>query len=199
MDDFLEQTAIKRQRSASTALYFLCWTAMVLAGMIAVYGLSHIVGINPETGGISIGWQFLIIAAVFGGVAYLLWRVKDNCRVEYDYSFTNGTLDISRILNSRRRKYLCEMNMAEVVRCGPAQGPAFERTLREPEIKRHNWFVNRDARLYYFYFAKKGAKHCAVLELNDDMVALIRSRNYLPRDAWYDADGKQDYGRSLSR
>ena len=30
-----------------------------------------------------------------GGIAFLLWRASDLCRVEYDYTFTNGTLDVS--------------------------------------------------------------------------------------------------------
>jgi len=29
-------------------------------------------------------------------------------------------------------------------------------------------------------------------------VAMIRSKNYLPREAWYDAEGKQSYGVRVS-
>ena len=139
-----------------------------------------------------------MIALVTGGAAFLVYRWKDTLRVEYDYTFTNGALDISSVLNNRRRRYLCAMDTQDVVRCGPATGPAFERTLKEPGIKVHNWFVNREAKLFYFYFQKKGVKHVAVMELNDEMIAVIRSKNYLPMGTWYDADGKQSYGRSLS-
>ena len=31
------------------------------------------------------------------------------------------------------------------------------------------------------------------------MIGVIRGKkNYLPRDAWYDEDGKQTYGKSIS-
>ena len=154
--------------------------------------------VNPETGGILFVWQNLVMTLVFGGVAYLLWRVSDNCRVEYDYTFTNGCLDVSRVLNNKRRKYLTALEMKDVIRCGPATGPAFQKTLSEPGIKCHNWFVNRDAKLYYFYFQRKGVKHVIVLELTDEMVAMIRSKNYLPREAWYDAEGRNSYAAGIS-
>ena len=64
--------------------------------------------------------------------------------------------------------------------------------------KKHNWFVNRDAKLYYFYFQRKGVKHAIVLELTDEMIRMIRSKNYLPRDAWYDEEGRSGYAASLS-
>ena len=143
-------------------------------------------------------WQNLALFLVFGGAAYLLWRGSDNCRVEYDYTFTNGNLDVSRVLNNKRRKYLTALEMKDVIRCGPAAGPAFKKTLSEPGIKVHNWFVNRDAKLYYFYFQRKSVKHAIVLELTDEMVAMIRSKNYLPRDAWYDEEGRSGYAASLS-
>jgi hypothetical protein len=117
---------------------------------------------------------------------------------KYDYTFTNGCLDVSRVLNNKRRKYLTALEMKDVIRCGPATGPAFQKTLKEPGVKVHNWFVNRDAKLYFFYFPRKGVKHVIVVELVDEMVAMIRSKNYLPRDAWYDEEGRQSYGVRVS-
>ena len=37
-----------------------------------------------------------------------------------------------------------------------------------------------------------------VVELTQEMVDMIRSRNYLPREAWYDAEGRQSYGVRVS-
>ena len=34
--------------------------------------------------------------------------------------------------------------------------------------------------------------------LEDEMVAMIRSKNYLPRDAWYDSEGRSGYAARLS-
>ena len=198
MDDFLEIIAVRRKQGLYTALYYLCWGFILMFGLMAAISLTAIVGMNPETGGVVFSWQSLLLTLVFGGGAFLLWRGSDNCRVEYDYTFTNGNLDVSRVLNNKRRKYLPALEMKDVLRCGPAAGPAFLKTLNEPGIKRHNWFVNREANLYFFYFQRKNVKHVIVLELTDEMIRMIRSKNYLPREAWYDADGTQSYGRRLS-
>lgn len=191
MDDFLEIVAFRRRQGLYTALYFLCWIFILLFALIAAFMLANVVGVNPETGGMVFSWQSLLLTVVFGAAAFGLWRASDSCRVEYDYTFTNGNLDVSRVLNNKRRKYLTALEMKDVIRCGPAAGPAFMKTLNEPGVKRHNWFVNREANLYYFFFQKKGLKHVIILELTQEMVDMIRSKNYLQKGVWYDAEGKQ--------
>lgn len=199
MDDFLEQVAVKKNRGLFTLLYYCCWVLLIVFALIAAFFLANTMGMNPETGGMAFSWQSLVLALVFGGLAFLIWRGSDNLRVEYDYTFTNGNLDVSRVLNNKRRRYLTALQMKDVIRCGPASGPTFAKTLHEPGVKQHNWFCNREANLYFFYFEKKGQKHVIVLELNSEMVAMIRSKSYLQRGVWYEADGSQNYGSSISR
>lgn len=198
MDDFLEIYATRRNQGLYTLMYFVCWLFIAAFGIVALFSLVNVMGVNPQTGGTAFSLPSLLIALFAGGAAFLLWRASDYCRVEYDYTFTNGVLDVSRVLNNRRRSYLTSLDMKDVIRCGPAAGPAFKKTLNEPNIKRHNWFVNREAKLYYFYFQKKGVRHVIVLELTDEMVRMIRGKNYLPREAWYDEEGRQSYGGSIS-
>ena len=197
MDDFLEQTAVRQKRGAFTLLYYIALVLMVVFGVIALLSLTSVLGVNPENGSFMFNLPSLLIALVCGGVAFVMFRAKDECRVEYDYAFTNGSLDISKVMNDRRRRYLCALETKEVLSCGPASGPAFQKALNEPGVKRHNWFVNREARLTYFYFQKKGVKHLAVLELNEAMINVIRSKKYLQMGVWHDADGKSNYA-SLS-
>jgi len=199
MDDFLEQVARRRHQGIYTLAYVLDWILIVVFGLIAVMGLSSIIGAD-ETGGIRFNFISLILAVVFGGIAFLLWRRADYCRMEYDYCFTNGTLDISQVLNNKRRRYLVALEMKEVTTAGPVQSPAFQRLLKESGVKKHNWFLNRDANLYFFYFTKKGIKHLAIVELTDEMIGLIRSKsNYLQSGAWVDENGKTEYRYGISR
>ena len=51
-----------------------------------------------------------------------------------------------------------------------------------PGIKRMNWFLNREAELYFFYFSKDQDKKMIIFEPSDDLVDYIRK--YIPRDAW---------------
>ncbi len=188
MDDFLEQVARRRKQGLYTLMYVMLWAITIIAGLFAMMNLSGIVGADES--GIRFNFMALILGVVFGAIAFFAWRRTDHCRIEYEYAFTNGTLDISQVLNNRRRRYLTALEMKEVVRCGPAKGPAFQKTLQEPNLKKHNWFVNRDANLYYFYFVKNNVKHLAVVELTDEMVAMIRSKSYLQSGVWMDENGR---------
>lgn len=194
MDDFLEQVARRRRQGAYTLLYVFIWVTLIISGFLALMYLMNIIGFDEN--GIRFDFISLIFAVVFGGITFLLWRRADYCRMEYDYSFTNGTLDISQVLNNKRRRYLTALDMKDVVSCGPAQSPAFRKLLNDKSIKRHNWFLNRDANLYFFYFVKKNVKHLAVVELTDEMVEVIRSKSYLQRGVWTDENGKTSYGVS---
>lgn len=196
MDDFLEQVARRKHQGMYTLLYVFLWFIIIVFGMAALSSVMRIIMIDEQ--GLSINFIALIITVVGGGIAFLAWRRSDYCRLEYDYSFTNGILDVSRVMNNRRRRYLTALDMKDVIRCGPAQGPAFQKTLSEPGLKKHNWFLNRDANLYYFYFLKNNVKHMAVVELHEEMVAMIRSKSYLQKGVWIDKDGKASYNYGVS-
>ena len=54
--------------------------------------------------------------------------------------------------------------------------------------------MNREARLTYFYFQKKGVKHVIVLELSDEMLDMLRP--YLKFGVW---QGDNAGGQTLNR
>ncbi|MCQ2437928.1 MAG: hypothetical protein MJ099_05980 [Clostridia bacterium] len=195
MDDFLEQYAVRKNRGLFTFLYVIIWILIIFLALMAVINLQSILQMDPVTGGVRFDFVILIMTIVFGGLAFLLWRRSDYCRIEYDYSFTNGLFEVAMVLNNRRRRYLTAFELKDVIRCGPTQGPAFQKTLAEPGLQKHNWFLNRDCNLYYFYFVKNNNKHMAVVELSDEMIAMMRSKpTYIPMTAWTGETGKSGYG-----
>lgn len=196
MDDFLEQVATRRHKGLYTLIYVLAWFVIIFFGMIGLMLVSSIISTNADGTGIQFNLIPTVVGLVFLAIAFFTWRRSDYCRVEFEYSFTNGTLDVSQVLNNKRRRYLTSLNLKEITSCGPCTDAAFQKVLREPNLKKHNWFLNRDANLYYFYFTKNGTKHLAVMELTDRMVELIRSKKYLPIGAWTGEAGKIGYGVS---
>ena len=65
---------------------------------------------------------------------------------------------------------------------GKVTSSSLQRELSMPGIKRMNWFLNREAELYYFYFTKDTDKKMIILEPSEEMVENIRK--YLPNGAW---------------
>jgi len=178
MDNFKEEVIVKRNQTLDQLLYSLCWIAMIVFGLTALTSLYNIIGAN------GFDWVSLVMAVVFGGFTFLVWRNKDKLRTEYEYTFTNGDLDVSMVLANSRRRYLTRLPMKNVEACGKVTNPSFQRYLSMKDVKKHNWFLNRDAELYYFYFTKNSVKHLIVIEPSDEMIDMIRSKGYLSFGAW---------------
>ncbi len=180
MDNFREEVAVRRSAGLYNFLYVLAWLAMAVFALVAMFALSGVMGMAST--GFSI--MPIILLVVFGGAAFLIYRYKDELKSEYEYVFTNGDLDVSKVLNNSRRRYLTSLNMKNVEAAGPVNGSAFNRYLTMQGIKKHNWFLNRDAHLYYFYFVKSGVKHLMVGELSSEMADLCKRPNYMNFGIW---------------
>ena len=51
---------------------------------------------------------------------------------------------------------------------------SFQRYINMPGVKRTNWFLNRQADLFYLYFTKEGQKRIIIIEPSEDMQNYIR-------------------------
>lgn len=181
MDNFREEVAVRRNPGLYSFLYVVCYALLILAAFI---GLSMLMGALSSIMEGQFDLVGLLFGLVSGGAAFLLWRNKDELKTEYEYAFTNGELDVAKVLNNSRRKYLTALPLKNVEAVGAVSSPSFQRYVTMPNIKKHNWFLNRDANLYYFYFTKTSVKHLMVVELSDEMMKLVKSQNYLGFGVW---------------
>ena len=179
LDNFHEEVAVKHNRALNSFLYILCWIVMIVLALIAFTYLQFVVSTLVSG---TFDFVTIITTVVCGGLAALLWMKKDNLRIEYDYTFTNGDLDVGKVFGNSRRRLMTSLAMKNVEACGAVTHQSFQRYMTMSDCKKHNWFVNRDAHLYYFYFVKNEVKHCIILELSEEMVAMLRP--YLPFSAW---------------
>ncbi len=179
MDNFREEIVVKRHNGFANFTYYLAWTMLVVFALIGVINFS---GIMSATGGFN--WYALVIAVVFLGLAALIYFKKDSLRVEYEYTFTNGVLDVSMVMNNSKRRYLTELPLKTVESCGSVTHQSFNRYVNDKNIKKHNWFLNRDNDLIYFFFTKNNVRHLVVIEPSPEMQEMIKSRNYLGFGVW---------------
>ena len=174
MDHFMEEIVIKKNRTLEDILYVASAIAMVLMALFAVMTLQVIF------------YQFDVLSLVLGllcaGGAVLLYLRRDRLRTEYEYTFTNGEMDFAQVFNNQKRKNLGTMRVKNVEAFGPVTTPAFQRYITMPGVKKDNWFLNRGAELYYFYFAKEGQKRMIIIEPSQEMVDMIKK--YIPRGAY---------------
>ena len=166
MDSFKEDIVAPRSSLLGSVLYVLCWVFVVVFGLYAVMLLQMLV--------FSFGLGTLVMTLLSAACAVLLFLVKDHFKVEYEYTFTNGTLDFAKVMHSAKRKELGSMNVANVSACGHVAHDSFRRYLSMKDVQKKNWFLNRDGNLFYFYYVKENQKHMIVIEPSEEMVEMIR-------------------------
>jgi hypothetical protein len=178
-DHFLEEVVIKHKNGLNRALYMISWVMIVATGILALLSFSAV------TSGITTGrfnWMDLVMLVVCGGICAYTFFFHDKILTEYEYTFTNGALDFAEVYNNKKRKSLGSLNVRNVDAFGKVDSDSFRRYISMPGIKRMNWFLNREAELYYFYYVKDQSKNIIILEPSEEMTEMIRK--YLPRGAW---------------
>ena len=174
MDNFLEEVATKRNRGAETVMYVLANIMMVVFGLWAFLMLQGIMMLINAGEGAGPIIYYVVMTLLTGGIAVLLFLRRDRIRTEYEYTFTNGQMDFAQVFNNKKRKNLGTMNLKNVEALGLVNSGSFNRYINMKGIKRDNWFVNRDAQLFYFYFSKDSVKRIIIIEVSDEMLALIK-------------------------
>ena len=174
MDHFLEEVVVKRKNGLNRILYYLSWVIMIFSAIIASMTLGTL--------STAFSWFSVIVIVISAGIAVYTWFFHDKLLTGYEYTFTNGSLDFAEVYNNKKRKSLGSLNVRNVEAFGKVTSSSFQRYLNMPGIKRMNWFLNREAELYYFYFTKDTDKKMIILEPSEEMVENIRK--YLPNGAW---------------
>ena len=172
MDRFLEEVVTKHNRTFDQVLYFFGWILMIACGVLGFVCFQFIS---------TMGLGVLLPTAVFVAIAVYLWFSVDKFRTEYEYTFTNGSLDFAMVFNNKKRKSLGSLNVAKVDAFGKVQSGSFRRHTQSNDVKHLRWFLNRESELYYLAFSKEGKKSIIVFEPSEEMVRYIK--HYLPYGA----------------
>jgi len=178
-DHFMEEVVTKHRDGINRILYMISWIVIVLSGFAAVFMFSF-VSRGLATG--AFDWISLIMMLLSGGICAYTYFFHDRLMTEYEYTFTNGALDFAEVYNNKKRKSLGSLNVRNVECFAKVNSDVFNRYVNMPGIKRMNWFLNREAELYFFYFTKDQDKKMIILEPSEELVDYIRK--YVPRDAY---------------
>lgn len=170
MDNFKEEIVSRRNSLLPNILYVLAWVMIVLFGLYALMMFQFVF--------LAFSLPTLLVFLVSAACAVLLFLYKDRLKVEYEYTFTNGTLDFAKVMRNSSRKELGSMNVQNVTACGHVAHDSFQRYLSMKDVDRKNWFLNRDGNLFYFYYVKNDAGHMIIIEPTEELVEMIR--RYLP-------------------
>ena len=178
-DHFMEEVVIKQKNMVNRLLYLLSWVIIILSGLSAMFMFSAVTSTLSRG---AFDWVSLALLVLCGGICAYTYFFHDKILTEYEYTFTNGALDFAEVYNNKKRKSLGSLDVRKVEAFGKVNSDSFRRYMGMPGIKRMNWFLNREAELYYFYFTKEQDKKMIIMEPSEEMVEMIRV--YLPRGTW---------------
>ena len=174
MDHFLEEVVTKQRNTVNRIIYYFSWVLMIVAAVFASLTLGTLT--------MSFNWMSVITIVISAGIAVYIWFFHDKLLTEYEYTFTNGSLDFAEVYNNKKRKSLGSLNVRNVEAFGKVDSESFRRYINMPGIKKMNWFLNREAEPYYFYFTKESDRKMIIMEPSEEMVGYIRQ--YLPNGAY---------------
>lgn len=137
---------------------------VILLGILTV--LCAIAGLLFHIGG-------LVLAIVFG---FLTWWRKGFLHLEYEYAYTNGQIDIDRILDAQRRKRIATYDPEKLLCLAPKGSVALGNYPRD--IKVADYTSGDGHTSYYVAIYQTDNGQLAVwLELPADVVSNMRLRN----------------------
>ena len=165
MDHFHEEVAIKKTTTLNRLVYMFSWVVMIGSAILALSLLQVVLR--------AFNVFYLLITLAFAAIAVCIFLFHDRLLTEYEYTFTNGSLDFAQVFNNKKRNSLGSLNVKTVDAFGKVSSGSFQRYLNMPGIKKMNWFLNRDAELYYFFFSKDSIKKIIIFEPSEELVNQI--------------------------
>jgi len=154
---------------------------MIIFGIAAIFMLMNILPLLLA-GQFSMIIAPLILLVAFGGLAYLAYVTRNNQSIEYEYTFTNGDLDVAAVIMNNKRKKLLSVNAKEFENIAPVSDDSYQRLAHNmKDMKVYKAFRNNDAdRLYYGLFNHEGVKGVLLFEPSQELLEMIKA--YVPRN-----------------
>ena len=171
MDIFIEQLVAKKKTAAS---YVRIWGGIVgaLLLMFLFFTVLYpiVLQVIPMMGTIA----FLVCAFL----VYLLYLLVVNTNLEYEYCFTNGALDVDKIINRRNRKRMADLNARKIEKMARPKGPEFHRLMQDRGVKKiYACSHINDNDTYYVYYEGEKGRNLLLFNPNDKIKDGFRRLN----------------------
>lgn len=174
-DVFHEEIVVRKNRGFSNALYAFLNIFMYIT---AILGTMNLLNIFTAIGNTQVLLSTIISFLGFGGVAVGIYFYKDNLKTDYEYSYTNGILDIAKVINNKKRKELLSINASkELELLAPIMTNGFDRYQNMSDIKKVNAWLNRDIKKHFAIIRKDSQKIMLIFEPRDQFVDVVKKYN----------------------
>ncbi len=174
MDHFKEEAVVRQNKAFFTFLVVVVTLAMIASGVFAALFFVRIQNTMFREG---FNWLNLVLFFVFAAVLVGLFWVRVNLRFDYEYSFTNGELDVDKVINNTKRKHIVSLDMRKITQMAPVEDPSFTGYDSDPSVKHIYAVLNRHTQIYYCAFNAEDSKKILLFEPSREMVEMMKYYN----------------------
>lgn len=168
-------------------LYITFFALSILCFIIAAVYFSFFINIFPYDEVKQNILQIIVfvvlpIVLIIGlGVFFFYFRKKFH--VEYDYSFTSGTIRISKIIMNSTRKLLRKFDYTNIEKVGKVDSETFNQYLSMPNTKKVKFSANKtpSKEENYYYIVHKENKLKTILILDCSKIFIVNLLKYTTR------------------
>ncbi len=156
--DIIVEYMVKKKRTTADIIKILgCFL-----GVLVVLALIPMLVAIPYIGPIA----FLLCF----GLIYFLIRLVGATKLEYEYCFTNGLMDVDKILNMRNRKRMTELNAREIDVMASTKDRGFKLHMEDKSVKKVYACTNVDDEgVYYILYSENGVTKMLLFNPNDEI------------------------------
>jgi hypothetical protein len=163
MDVFIERLVKKKKDTNDILLTIAVWVGGILLAFILLTLSGKLRFIGP----------FLIF--IYAGIAYGGYILISGINLEYEYSVTNGDLDIDKIMARRRRKRIFSANIKEFDIIAKVKSEKFTDEYRNIANKIKAVSSMDSADLYFACVQYKGNKTVLYFEPDEKMLNAFKT------------------------
>ncbi len=158
MDIFIEHMVKKKKTAKDYIKMVLC--ILTIIGMLALMACSMVV---PYIG--------LILFTLCGIIIYILGRVASAINTEYEYIFTNGALDVDKIIAARRRRRMTSLNARSIEILAKVDSDRIDSYLNNREVKRKYACTDvYDDGVYFVIYSDDKRKYMLLFNPNEEIL-----------------------------
>lgn len=118
-----------------------------------------------------------VFAIICGLLCALFYFLAQRVKIEYDYTLTNSTLDIAKIMNGKNRKKLASIEVPSIIEMQPITADKFQKIFEDRAIRKVNMFLNKGTHLYYMLIVKDNKQIAVVFEPDQQLVEYMKLFN----------------------
>ena len=175
IDRVYEETILNNDKQSARAKYRLFQSLSIFLYVVSILWIVVSIATVP------IGLSFLFIAilpfAFILAWAIIFGNIRDKYMVDYDYQFLSGDVNVTKVINEKKRQKGISFKCLELEKVGIYDSKSYKRYINTPSAKliylNANKTPSKDNDFYYVVFTRKETKNVVVLECSKRFVSCI--------------------------